>query len=443
MTAAFTPTRAGLAVLSGAFLILAACEKEVILPGQREDIRPAQVENALAPEAENQTRALRLPAASANADWPQSFGTPAYRTAHPALSAAPARLWSVDIGDGDARRQRITATPVVGGGLIYTLDSSAQVSAVTPSGQLAWSIDLTPPQDSSGEATGGGLAYDNGRIYVSVGFGILAALDARTGATLWSQKLAATGNGTPLVRDGLVYLVAGDNTGWAIHADSGRIAWQVEGTPSVAHVLGGPAPVVTNDLAVFAFGSGDLLATFRKGGLQRWVANVSGQRKGRAAALIGDITGAPVVVGNTLYAGNHSGRSVAIDMNSGERLWTARDGALGPMWPAGDSLFMVTDLARLARIDAADGSTIWSVPLPGYVKDKPRKRAEVVAHYGPILAGGRVIVASNDGLMRLFAPESGALVGQVEVPGGATTAPVVAGGTLYVVGAKGQLHAFR
>ena len=54
-----------------------------------------------------------------------------------------------------------------------------------------------------------------------------------------------------------------------------------------------------------------------------------------------------------------------------------------------------------------------------------------------------MIVASNDGMLRSFDPVNGALAGSVEIPGGATTAPVVAGGTLYLVSRKGQLHAFR
>lgn len=54
-----------------------------------------------------------------------------------------------------------------------------------------------------------------------------------------------------------------------------------------------------------------------------------------------------------------------------------------------------------------------------------------------------MIVASNDGVLRSFDPVSGGLTGTTQIPGGATTAPVVAGGTLYVVSTKGQLHAFR
>ncbi len=445
MRTAFHSSRKGLALLTAAALALAGCaEPELILPGQREDIRPTP-EDAV-PTAEtvtNSSRAISLPGQSANASWPQSFGTPAYRTAHPALRATPQRVWSTSIGAGDSRRQRITASPVVAGGLIYTLDSGARVSAVTPAGAVVWSRDLTPPADSEKDATGGGIAYDNGVLYVSSGFGLLSALDARSGAVRWTQELDSTGSGTPLVNGGLVYLVAGDNVGWALRTDNGRIAWQIEATPSIANVLGAPSPIIAGDLAVFAFGSGDIIATFRKGGLRRWSATVAGQRVGRAISRIGDVTGGPVASGNRIYAGNHSGRIVALDAASGERIWTAKEGAMGPVWPAGDSIFSVTDRNQLVRIDTRTGGVIWAVDLPNFIKDKPRKRGASYANYGPILAGGRVIVASSDGQMRFFAPENGALAASIPVPGGASSPPVVAGRTLYVLGGDGELHAFR
>ena len=78
-----------------------------------------------------------------------------------------------------------------------------------------------------------------------------------------------------------------------------------------------------------------------------------------------------------------------------------------------------------------------------FVKDKPTRRSEIVTHHGPVLAGGRLYVASNDGFLRSYDPTNGALLNSVEIPGGATTEPVVAGGVLYVVSSKGQLHAFR
>ena len=45
--------------------------------------------------------------------------------------------------------------------------------------------------------------------------------------------------------------------------------------------------------------------------------------------------------------------------------------------------------------------------------------------------------------MRFFNPQNGATIGSVAIPGGATTEPVVAGSTLYVVSTDGKLLAFR
>jgi len=432
---------------AGLITALAACaEDDFVLPGEREDIRPPEVQLAasLAPLADPEgSRAIRLPAAAVNAEWAQSHGSAANRVAHPALSATPQLAWSANIGAGDSRKQRITADPVVGGGRIYTLDAKAQVSAVSPAGDVIWSRDVRPARDREEDATGGGLAYDNGTLYVSLGFGEVSALDAATGTVRWRQQLDATGSGSPLVLGDTLYLVAGDDTGWAIDTDDGRVVWRVTATPSVANVLGAPAPVLAGGLTVFAFGSGELIATFPKGGLRRWAASVAGQRMGVVTARYSDITGAPVAVGDTIYAGNHSGRLVAFDAGNGERIWTAREGALSPVWPAGDSVFAITDRNELIRLDASTGQIIWTSELPGYVRDRPRRRDEIVANHGPVLAGGRLIVTSNDGVMRAFSPENGSLLSTVEIPGGATTGPVIAGGTLYVVSTRGQLHAFR
>ena len=431
--------KAMLASVAAPMVLVACAEEEIILPGAREDLRGIAVDETLI----NQSRAFSAPAARTNATWTQFAGTPAFRTTNPTLSAAPQLIWSSNIGEGDSRKLRITADPVVTGDRIFTLDADATVVSTSTSGATVWSKSLVPDRDNAGEATGGGLAVEGDTVYVSVGYGTLTALEAATGTEKWTQKLDAAGSGTPTIVGDLVYLVAGDDTGWAIEKDSGRIAWQISATSSVANVLDAPAPVVADGLAIFSFGSGEVVGVFQKGGLRRWDSTVAGQRAGRALGRINDITGAPVVDGNTVYVGNHAGRSVALSLGSGTREWTARTGAIGPVWPAGDSVFAISDLNELIRLDAADGSQIWAVELPNYVKDKPRKRSEVVANYGPVLAGGRLLVASNDGLLRSFNPEDGSLLGTTEIPGGATTAPVIAGGVLYVVGANGQLHAFR
>jgi outer membrane protein assembly factor BamB len=429
-------------------MLLGACsDPEVILPGKREALRSvlqgAEEQVNLDAVAENQNRAISLGKTTNNSSWSQGTGTQTYRTAHPALGGSLQLAWSANIGAGDSRKHRITADPVVAKGLIYTLDATSVVTATNTSGATSWTQDIRPARDSDGDATGGGLAVHEGTLYVSLGFGELVAMDAASGAVKWRQQLDATGSGQPTVSGNLVYLLAGDDTGWAIDTKTGKVQWQLSGAASVSNVLGAPAPVIADDLTIFAFGSGELQAVFRRGGLRRWDASILGERPGRALSKIDDVTGAPVVSGSVVYAGNQAGRIAAINVRNGERIWTAREGAVGPVWPAGDSVFAVTDKNELVRLDAGDGSRVWGVQLPNFIKNKPRKTAEIFAHHGPIVAGGRVIIASNDGVLRSYDPRDGSLIASTEIPGGATTAPVVVGSTLYVVGRKGQLHAFR
>ncbi|MCX7560782.1 PQQ-binding-like beta-propeller repeat protein [Sulfitobacter sp. F26204] len=435
-------------LLAGGLLLAGCNERETYLPGPREDVGAVlQNPELVTPEdeigGENISRPISLGAAKNNASWTHATGTAKYRNAHPALRTNPQLVWSADIGNGDSRRLRITADPVADAGRVFTLDSGAQVTATSTSGATLWTRDLTPASDRQGQGSGGGLAVEGDTLYVSIGYGVLTALDVATGMPRWSQDLDASGSGVPTVFGNLVYLTAGDDTGWAVNKTDGRVEWQTSGSTSINNVLGTPAPVVTNQLAIFSYGSGEVQAVFRQGGLSRWTTSVVGKRPGRALSSISDVTSPPVVSGERIFVGNQSGRLSALNLGSGDRIWSARSGAITPVWPAGDSIFLISDLNELLRLDASDGSRIWGVQLPNFVKDRPLRRAEVFAHHGPVIAGGRVIVASNDGMLRSFDPVSGAVTGTVEIPGGATTAPIVVGGTLYVVSRKGQLLAFR
>jgi outer membrane protein assembly factor BamB len=173
------------------------------------------------------------------------------------------------------------------------------------------------------------------------------------------------------------------------------------------------------------------------------VASLAGQRRGYAYAGISDITADPVIVGGSVYAGTQSGRFAKLDLATGERIWTATEGAYSPGVPVGGSVFIVSDQGQLVRLDDASGAVIWAVDLPYYRKDRPRRLRAVTEHYGPVLAGGQVIVGSDDGRLRFFSPEDGTLRLEADLPGGAASLPAVVGGTLYILSGNGQLHAFR
>ena len=409
----------------------------MILPGAREEIRPEFAAVA------NEARPAALPAARTNASWTHRAGDADHRLVHPFLPANLSLAFARDIGQGDTLRARVTADPVVANGRIFTLDSANRVTATGTNGATLWSRSITPPADGASDVSGGGLAISGSRLFVATAFGELVALDVATGGTLWRQDLDAPGGASPTVRGGLVYIVSRNSQAWAVEVDTGRVRWTLDGTPSLSNVSGGAGAATDGSIVIFPFPSGEVMGAFPEGGLRRWSTVVTGQRDGRAAATISDITSDPVIDGGRAYVSNFSGRLVALDAATGDRLWTSVEGAVSPVWPEGNSVYLVNDINELVRLDAATGEAIWRVRLPQFEESRERRRKTFFAHHGPVLAGGRLIVASSDGALRQFNPVNGALLSQTAIPGGATTNPVVAGGTLYLVSGTGQLLAFR
>lgn len=433
-----------MAILGATFL--AGCdEPDTFLPGLRENPQSVLADPEINPEDSFVNRSVAFGAGRAvsNASWQQGPETPSTRTTHPALGASPKLIWSTSIGEGDARRHRISTDPIVANGAIYTMDSLSVVQATGANGAPLWTTNLTPEREKAGEASGGGLAYGDGMVFVTTGYGRLHALDAKTGAEKWTQTLLGSATGRPAYSRGIVYITSTDSTAWAIDAKTGYVLWQLDALADANNILNNTGPAISKDLVIFPFGSGEIQAAFRKGGLVLWSAVVSGNRRGRAINQIGDITASPVIAGNSVYAATSSGRMLSVDLENGERNWVIEAGAQSPIWAAGGSGFFVNDLNQLVRISLKNGEKIWAVDLPGYEKNTRRRTRAIFGHYGPILASGRLITVSTDGKMREFDPKSGETLRVTDLPALATASPIIAKNTLYVVGSDGQLHAFR
>jgi outer membrane protein assembly factor BamB len=441
--------RLGGALALAAVFALAGCDRETILPGERFDTRVPLVDTLsgdapAGPGAEaDEARPISLPPASTYSSWTQRGFDAQNRTPHATLGSGLTQVWSANIGQGNARRNRLTADPVAGGGRVFTLDAIAGLRAFSvASGELLWSADLTAGFDRGGNVSGGGLALSGDTLYATTGYGELVALDASSGTVRWRQRLGA-GIGTPTVAGNSVYVVSRDNRAWSISTDVGRIRWELPSAPADALLTGGAAPAVAGATVIFPFGTGELVATQRDSGVRTWATAVAGGRQGVAYSNINDITGDPVVAGGTVYAGNQSGRVVALDAASGERRWTATEGSYSPVLVAGGSLFFVSDRNELIRLDAASGERVWGTELPLYVRQRERRRKAVFTHFGPILAGGRLVVASGDRQIRFFDPVTGSQVGAAELRGGAASHPIVVSNTLMVVTGDGRLVAYR
>ncbi|MHA3915845.1 outer membrane protein assembly factor BamB family protein [Halovulum sp. GXIMD14793] len=419
-------------------LSLTACsEREVILPGEREPIRPVEATQETTGEVPN----IAIPAARRNANWTHLQGNQTHMLGNVVLSASPSRRWSASIGAGSGRRTRITAAPIVADGRIFTLDASANVAAVSTAGRVLWTTGVTREGERAPEGFGGGLAYDAGALIATTGFGEVLRLDPTSGEILWRQSVDATIRSAPAVADDRVVVVARNDIAYGLDLETGALDWRVQGAGLGAGLLGGASPAIRGPVAVIPFQSGEVVAVLTRSGRRVWSAAITGGRRELVRSNIKDISGDPVVDFDLVYAASQSGRLVQLDRRSGERLWTHRDGAYSPAVPVGGSVFIVSDIGQLVRIDAETGQAIWRTDLPEWTN--PSRKREAIPHFGPILAGGRLWVASGDGKLRSFDPRTGKAAGEVDLPGGAASLPAVADGVMYIVSRNGSLHAFQ
>ncbi|RMF41185.1 MAG: quinoprotein [Alphaproteobacteria bacterium] len=434
------PARRLVAIALALPVLLGGCglfgKDEVILEGKRLPVRPEQETARL-----DERPPLRLPPPTTVSAWTHRNGGPTHVAPHAALNPSLTLAWSVDAGEGNNSRSQLTSGPVVGGGRIFVLDAASQVRAFSLDGKLLWKSYVGRENEDGHDGYGGGVVIAGDTLYAATGFGEVLALDAASGEIRWRTRVGGPVRAAPVVARGKVIVVTRDDQGFGLDAVSGAIAWRVQGATGPAGLLGGSSPAADDVVAVLPFSSGEVLAVVGFSGRRIWSAAVTGGRRGLARTGIGDITGEPVIDGETIYVANQSGRLVSIDRRTGNRNWTINDGSVNPVVPVSGSVFMLSDRAELIRLDAATGARIWATQLDEY--SDPADRSNAIGYAGPLLAGGRLVVVSTAGRLFSFDPETGAQTGVLDMPAGSYLPPAIAEGRLIVLGTDGRLFAFR
>ena len=245
----------------------------------------------------------------------------------------------------------------------------------------------------------------------------------------------------PTAAAGRVFAVTKDNQLLALDATTGAVLWSHTGTVETAGLIGGASPAVDGDIVVAPYSSGEIFALRVENGRVLWSDSLAAIRRVDAVSALADIRGRPVIDRGRVYAISHSGRMVAIDLPTGRRVWEAELGGVEQPWVVGDFIYVLTTDAHVVSLTAIDGRIRWVTSI-GLFKD-PQDRDGRINWSGPVLAGDRLIVAGDHGEALAVSPYTGEILGQETMPGGVSVAPAVADATLYFLTDKASLVAFR
>jgi outer membrane protein assembly factor BamB len=122
----------------------------------------------------------------------------------------------------------------------------------------------------------------------------------------------------------------------------------------------------------------------------------------------------------------------ATAQKTGERLWTKRIHGTQMPWPAGDLVFVVDINGVLMALTRKEGKVRWLTELP-----------QSKLWSGPVLAGGRLWLASADGIIISVDAKTGNIVSKRDLGQPIYIAPIVAAGRMFVLTDKARLLALN
>lgn len=385
---------------------------------------------------------VTLPTAYINSVWPQPGGYPTHALQHTQARGNLDVAWRQSIGQGSNNDRRLNSRPVIAEGKLFAGDASGRITALdAESGTEIWSVRLRVANRYDQMSFGSGLAYDSGRIYAHSGYNFFVALDAETGAEIWRTETLVPFHGAPTVVDGRIFVTSDDNELLALDTATGAVLWTYQGIVETARLLTGPSPTVLGDIVVAPFASGEIVALRVQNGNPVWSDSLTRAGGLTAMSEINDVAGSPVIMDGTVYAMSHSGTLVAIELRTGERVWTQPAGGLHTPWVAGDFLYVITNEAELVCLNRNSGVVHWMTQLDLF--QNPNRRKNRIAWAGPVLAGGRVFLASSRGDAVVVNAYDGEIIRQYGLGAPVFVAPVIANETIYVVTDDARVIALR
>jgi len=310
-------------------------------------------------------------------------------------------------------------SPVVANGIVYAASTNSQNHEIyaldARTGALLWSY------------TTGGRVYDspavsNGAVYFGADDGYIYALNARTGGLLWRRATLQYGvESSATVVNGIVYIGADDEFLRAIDGRTGTVLWSHWG-PDYGPIRTSPA--VANGVVYYSQGN-FLWALDAKTGNTQW---------NYFATENSPINGSPAVANGVVYFGDQY--IYALNANDGTVLWKYSKGnrELVESSPAvaNGILYVGSDDNYVYALNASDGTLLWKYQTGDMVLSSPA------------VANGVVYVGSYDGKFYALSARTGELLWEyaILVP----FSPAVANGVVYVgssdSNANGSLYAF-
>lgn len=420
---------------------MGGAEKKIVrLPGTREDV--LKTDSDLKPDEIVQQVSFKIPPVNDNKAWAQATGQFTSLTSNLGFKGDLSTKQSASVGDGDEFSHTLIPRPVIADGRIFAMDATGHISAhdVDDISKKIWMSPLLVADDEK-EVIGGGLAVDAGKLYAVSGLGRVAALDAATGAEAWHRDIGFPLRSAPRVAGGKLFIITIDSQLLALDAATGKTLWTHRGIGETAGLMNNVSPSVSADALIVPYPSGELYSLKMDSGDENWRSSLAQAKRTEASAIFSSIGGDPVVDDVAVFGVSSSGLFSAFNVLNGQPLWEKKIASINTPWVVGEYIFVLSEDNQLVAMVKYDGRIRWSMQLKRFEDEKHSLKP--IVWRGPVMINGKLVVVSSYGEMLTIDAADGKVLATTDVPDGISTAPVVAGGRLFVVGKDAKLYSYQ
>ncbi len=227
--------------------------------------------------------------------------------------------------------------------------------------------------------------------------GVYAGPGPATGPRVtWQRHVDGTVRSSPAVTDQSVYV--GTSAGMLLRLDrgTGAVAWRYDAGSALPS-----SPAVAGGRVVIAARDGSVHAVDARTGEGVWATAPAGERPLPWGREGWDYwVSSPTVAGDRVLVGLPDGRLVALELRSGEVVWSVDLGARTRSSPAvvDGTVFIGDDAGVVHALGLADGRTLWTHRTEGAGMSSAEYGWDRVSlQASPAVADGVVYIGSRDG----------------------------------------------
>jgi outer membrane protein assembly factor BamB len=392
----------------------------------------------------------RIPKEIKNDYWPRNGYVPGENLAFIGKNDYETK----SIGNEAKRGFDISSTPVVSGGIIYSLGGQGELTArkIGDISEELWRVNIEEEYSQKNrkggyvraitgmlydneQFLGGNICYSLGNIYVATKRGYVFSVNAENGKINWAKNYNSQIRSSPVAREDKLAFVTQNNKTVVISTKDGSVIWEHQGLIERAKVMASPSPLIYGDDILVTYSSGEIYSFNFDSGKENWNTTISTSAFGKLSSYMKDISQNPIFHNGAIYLIASDGTLNALD-KTGNIIWTFEGEAINKTpWAVEDFLFTITRFGEILAISAKTGKLIWKNKMAesDIIED------EEINFTGLIMANGKLYSADNKGTLYAYSAKDGETIETISIPDDIYLNPIIASGRIIFITEKSKL----